>query len=108
MTYVSDVVDVTVAALEQGGRTTPLATPRTYNVGGGTRTTANGMLDAIRRATGEPIEAVYTAATEGDVRSTWADSGRARGELGYRPRVSLQQGVAAQVEWALRRTPVPA
>lgn len=107
MTYVSDVVDATVAALEQGGQTAPLATPRTYNVGGGARTTVNGMLDAVQRATGERIEAVYTAAAEGDVRSTWADSGRAHGELGYRPRVSLEEGVALQVEWALRRTPVP-
>ncbi len=103
MTYVSDVVEATVAALEQGRR----ATLRTYNVGGGTRTTVNGMLDAVQRATGERVEAVYTTAAEGDVRSTWADSGRAHRELGYRPRVSLEEGVAVQVEWALKRTPVP-
>ena len=54
MTYVSDVVEATVAALEQGRR----ATLRTYNVGGGTRTTVNGMLDAVQRATGERVEAV--------------------------------------------------
>lgn len=107
MTYVSDVVDATVAALEQGRRATPRTTLRTYNVGGGTRTTVNGMLDAVQRATGECIEAVYTAAAEGDVRSTWADSGRAHRELGYLPRVGLEEGVAVQVEWALKRTAVP-
>lgn len=107
MTYVSDVVDATVTALEQGRQMTPRTTPRMYNVGGGTRTTVNGMIDAVRRVTGERVEAIYGPAAEGDVRSTWADSRRARRELGYRPRVSLEEGVAAQMEWALKRTPAP-
>lgn len=98
MTYVSDVVDATVAALIQ----TPERSPRVYNVGGGTRTTVNGMLDGIRQATRSPVEAVYGPPAEGDVRSTWADSGRAARELGYRPRVGLEEGIRAQVEWALK------
>jgi nucleoside-diphosphate-sugar epimerase len=103
MTYVSDVVEATVAALEQ----TPDRTPRVYNVGGGTRTTVNGMLAGIRQATGSPVEAVYGSPAEGDVRSTWADSGRAARELGYRPRVGLEEGIGAQVKWALKGTLVP-
>jgi UDP-glucuronate 4-epimerase len=97
MTYVSDVVGATVAALKQATRTTL----RTYNVGGGTRTTVNGMLHAVRRVTGSPVRVTYGPAAEGDVRSTWADSGRAAKELGYRPWVGLEEGVEAQVEWAL-------
>ena len=50
MTYVSDVVGATVAALKQA----PRSMLRTYNVGGGTRTTVNGMLTAVRRVTGSP------------------------------------------------------
>jgi len=102
MTYVSDVVEATVTALEQ----TPGKTPRTYNIGGGTRTTVNGMLDAVRRVVGAPVEAVYGPPAAGDVRSTWADSGRAARELGYRPRVDLEEGIWAQVEWASRRSMV--
>ncbi len=97
MTYVSDVVTATVAALKQA----PSTTLRTYNVGGGTRTTVNGMLDAVRRVTGSPVRVAYGPAAEGDVRSTWADSERAARELGYRPRVGFDEGVEAQVEWAL-------
>jgi UDP-glucuronate 4-epimerase len=70
MTYVSDAVDATVAALE--------APPGVYNVGGGTRATVNALL----------------------ARSTWADSRRAARVLGYRPRVGLEEGIAAQVAWA--------
>ncbi len=97
MTYVSDVVGATVAALVPVPRTTL----RTYNVGGGTRTTVKGMLDAVRRVTGSPVRVTYGPAAEGDVRSTWADSERAAKELGYRPRVGFEEGVEAQVEWAL-------
>ena len=103
MTYVSDVVDATVAALEQA----PGATPRTYNVGGGTRTTVNGMLDAVRRVTGSSVTVAYGPVAEGDVRSTWADSGRAARELGYRPRIGLEEGIEAQVDWALEDSLAP-
>lgn len=103
MTYVSDVVDATVAALGQGSG----IAPRTFNIGGGSRTTVNGMLDAVRRVTGRSIRAVYGPAAEGDVRSTWADSRRAARELGYRPRVEFEEGIEAQVEWALKESSGP-
>jgi UDP-glucuronate 4-epimerase len=92
MTYVSDAVDPTVAALD--------APPDTYNVGGGTRATVNEMIDAVRRVTGFPVEARYGPTAEGDVHSTWADSRRAARVLGYRSRVGLEDGIAAQAEWA--------
>jgi UDP-glucuronate 4-epimerase len=92
MTYVSDAVDATVAALD--------APPGVYNVGGGTRATVNALLDAVREVTGSPVEPRYGPAAEGDVRSTWADSRSAARSLGYRPRVDLAEGVAAQAAWA--------
>lgn len=103
MTYVSDVVDATVATLGQGSG----IAPRTFNVGGGSRTTVNGMLDAVRRITGRSTRLVYGPAAEGDVRSTWADSACAARELGYKPRVGFAEGVEAQVEWALKASLAP-
>ena len=92
MTYVSDAVDATVAALD--------APPGVYNVGGGTRATVNALLDAVGGVIGSPVEARYGPATEGDMRSTWADSRRAMRSLGYRPRVGLEEGISAQMRWA--------
>ena len=103
MTYVSDVVDATVAALESHG-TNPDAfkkSPRVYNIGGGTRTTVNGMVEAVGRALDTSVSAFYGPPARGDVRSTWADTGRAARELGYTPRVALQEGIQAQARWAL-------
>jgi UDP-glucuronate 4-epimerase len=99
MTYVSDAVDATVAALD--------APPGTYNIGGGTRAAVNEMIDAVGRVTGASIEVRHGPAAEGDVRSTWAESRRAARMLGYRPRVGLEDGIAAQAEWA-RENPVAA
>ena len=49
MTYVSDAVEATVAALE--------APAGVYNVGGGTRPTVNARLRGVRRATGAAFRA---------------------------------------------------
>jgi UDP-glucuronate 4-epimerase len=92
MTYVADAVDATVAALD--------APPGVYNVGGGTRATINALLDAVSRVTGSPVEPRYGPASEGDMRSTWADSRRAARSLDYLPRTGLDEGISAQVAWA--------
>jgi UDP-glucose 4-epimerase len=94
MTYVSDVVEATVAALEA-----PPGGP--YNVGGGARATVNELVDYVRRALGTRVEVSYGPAAEGDVRSTWADLQRVGQELSYQPRVRLEEGIKAQVKWAL-------
>jgi nucleoside-diphosphate-sugar epimerase len=73
-----------------------------YNVGGGTRATVDDMILAVKKVTGASFEVRYGPKAEGDVQSTWADSGRAERVLGYRPRVGLEEGVAAQAEWAAR------
>jgi len=97
LTYVSDAVDATVAALEA-------APSGAYNIGGGVRASVNELLGCVGRALGVRVEARYGPAVEGDVRSTWADSGRAAGDLGYRPQTGLEEGTAAQAEWALRES----
>ena len=93
MTYVSDVVDATTAALQapSGG---------VYNVGGGARVTVDELVDHVRRALDVRVEAAYEPAAEGDVYSTWADLELVRRDLGYRPRVGLKRGIEAQEEWA--------
>ncbi len=97
MTYVSDIVDATVAALEWE----PECVTRVYNVGGGTRTTVGELVELVGEAMGERVEIRYAPHVPGDVRSTWADLERAARELGYRPRVSLEEGVEAQVRWSI-------
>jgi nucleoside-diphosphate-sugar epimerase len=96
MTFVQDAVDATIAAIE--------APPGVYNVGGGTR--VNEMLEIVRGVTGAELEVRYGPEAPGDVRSTWADTREAAMKLGYRPATSLEEGIAAQADWATKESPV--
>jgi nucleoside-diphosphate-sugar epimerase len=94
MTYVSDVVEATVAALEH-------APGGIYNVGGGTQATVNELVKAVGRVLETRPEVNYGPAAEGDVRSTWANVDLAALELDFRPRVGLEEGIRAQAEWVV-------
>lgn len=96
LTYVSDAVGATVAAL--GAR------PGTYNVGGGTRATVNELVEVVGRVTGRELVVEYVSPAAGDVRSTWADSTLAKEVLGYAPEITLDEGVAVQAKWQKRQS----
>jgi UDP-glucuronate 4-epimerase len=94
-TYVGDVVSATEAAMRGGAGT--------YNVGGGAEAS---MLDAIailERLAGRPLEVVSGPPVPGDQRRTSADTTRIRAELGWEPKVSLEDGLRAQWEWVSGR-----
>jgi nucleoside-diphosphate-sugar epimerase len=96
-TFVEDAVAATVAAATRG---VPGAV---YNIGGGSRVTVNDVLEIIGRVTGrKPIVSVEQD-QKGDMRHTYADTTRARLDLGFAPSVNLEQGIAAEHEW-LKRT----
>jgi UDP-glucose 4-epimerase len=92
-TYVSDAVDGTIAAAEDGQ---PGAV---YNLGGGARTSMNEVLEMIRDLTGEQLNIRRVAAQAGDARDTAADTSRARAQLGFNPLRSLYEGLSEQVGW---------
>src|SRR3712207_4364742 len=68
VTFVSDAVDATVAALS--------ASPGVYNVGGGIRATVKEMLDDVEKVTGPPDEPRNGPAREGEVSWTLGDPRR--------------------------------
>ena len=99
----ADVVEATVAALGIEGS----GPARAFNVGGGSRATVAELVALVGEALGEEPRVVYGPPVPGDVRSTWADLSRARRELGYAPRVSLEDGVRQQVRWAVAGCSAP-
>jgi len=74
-TFVADAVDATVRAL--GG-----SAGRVYNVGGGEPTTLNAVVGTLADLIGHQVDVVREPAAPGDVRHTWAETSRARAELG--------------------------
>jgi nucleoside-diphosphate-sugar epimerase len=67
------------------------------NIGGGSRTSMNEVLEIVAAVAGEPIVR-RLAKQQGDVRDTAADTRRAREGFGYVPQVDLREGLAAMAE----------
>lgn len=98
-TFVADAVAATMAAGERG------VPGRAYNIGGGSRVTVNHVLEIIGRLAGKPLTVHREPPQKGDMRDTYADTTLARADLGFAPRVSLEQGIEAEYRW-LATTPV--
>ncbi len=98
-TFVDDAVAATILAAERG-------TPgRAYNIGGGSRVSVNEVLQMIERIAGRRLDVRREAAQKGDMRDTYADTSRARAELGFAPTTSLFDGLTAEYRW-LSSSPV--
>jgi len=91
-TYVTDCVAATVAALE--------APPgEVYNVGGGETASVWDILRKLEQLTGRTADVRREPARPGDQRFTFADTSKLTRQLGWRPRVGLDEGLAQQVAW---------
>jgi UDP-glucose 4-epimerase len=98
-TFVADAVAATIAAAERG------VPGRAYNIGGGSRVSMNDVLHIIERIAGRPLRITREATQKGDMRDTYADTTQARQDLGFVPRVSLEEGIQAEYRW-LSSSPV--
>jgi UDP-glucose 4-epimerase len=92
-TFVEDAVAGTMAAGDRG------VPGRAYNLGGGSRVTVNHVLEIIGRVTGQPLTVRREPAQKGDMRDTYADTSLAKADLGFSPRVSLEEGIEAEYRW---------
>jgi UDP-glucose 4-epimerase len=92
-TYVHDTVNATVAAAVRG------VPGHVYNIGGGSCVSVNHVVEMIARVAGRQPVVEVDPAQPGDMRHTYADTSRARAELGFQPQVSLEQGLQAEYQW---------
>ena len=91
-TYVGDVVAGTIAAVQ--GR--PGAV---YNIGGGTPVRLTDAITLLEVLLDRRIEVQRRPRARGDAARTAADGTRAQLELGFRPQVTLHDGLRSQLEW---------
>lgn len=96
MTYVSDIVQANLLALRAPNGN---GSAHVYNVGGGERSTLNGILETLGEIAGTQLKLDYQARAAGDHLHGAADITRARHDLGYAPRVGLEEGLRRQFEW---------
>ena len=86
--YVADVAAANLAAVERprvGGE---------FNVGTGVETSVNELYERLGRASGLDAAPVKAPARPGEQRRSCLDAARAARELGWRPAMSLDEGLA--------------
>jgi nucleoside-diphosphate-sugar epimerase len=86
--YLENVVEAILLAAEAKG-----APGLAINIGTGNRYTLNQTLALLEKITGRPARAKYAAPREADIRDSQADIGLAQKVLGYRPRISFEEGL---------------
>jgi nucleoside-diphosphate-sugar epimerase len=92
-TFVADAVNATVAAAMNG------RAGGVYNIGGGACVTVNHVMNLISRVSGRPLTIRRDPAQRGDMRHTYAETSRARQDLGFAPSVTLEEGLRQQYRW---------
>ncbi|MBW9111865.1 NAD-dependent epimerase/dehydratase family protein [Microbacterium ureisolvens] len=95
--YIDDVVEATFLAA-----VTPAAAGQVMNVGSGVATTVNDVVEALAAAYGRSVSSRISGNYRlGDIRHNVADVSRLADVLGYRPRVSFEDGVKRFANWVL-------
>jgi UDP-glucose 4-epimerase len=89
--FVGDVVAATVAAAGHDGGV--------FNVGTGAETSVLDLYERVQRAAGVEREPEFADARQGELQRSVLDPSRAGRELGWTPRRSLEDGLAATWSW---------
>jgi len=90
--YVSDIVDVNTIALNS-----PLS--GVYNLGRGLEVTDLEVFEAVRAAVGSEAGPAFAPVRPGEVEHIALDASKAERELGWKWKVSLNEGVAKAVDF---------
>lgn len=91
-TFVSDCVAATVAAVD--------AVPgETFNVGGGELVSVMEVIHRIEKITGKVAKIQRLPERQGDQRYTGADVSKLSRHTGWKPVVSIDEGLSLQIDW---------
>jgi UDP-glucose 4-epimerase len=94
--YVEDLVMANLLVLENG-------TGEVFNLGTGISTSTLDLHHALAKAAGNSMEPRFGEPRAGDIKRSVLDIAKAKDELGWEPKVSLEQGCAHTMEWYRNR-----
>jgi UDP-glucuronate 4-epimerase len=92
-TYVADIVAGINAALDKCDRY------RIYNLGGSSPIMLKELVEQIAVSVGKKAVLDRRPMQPGDVERTYADVSRSSAELGYKPKVTIDEGIRRFVQW---------
>ena len=89
--FVEDVVKANVLALE--------GKEGIYNIGTGRETSVNELINVFSKVLGREVEPEYAPPRKGEVRRISLAGEKAKRELGFVPKYSLEEGLKKTIEW---------
>jgi UDP-glucuronate 4-epimerase len=92
-TYVDDIIDGVTKAMDR------VEGFRIYNLGESRRVTLSTLIELLEKEIGVPAKITPMPDQPGDVSRTWAEVSRARAEIGYDPKVPIEEGIRRFVAW---------
>ena len=99
LTYIDDIVDGTVRAHDAAGGF------QIYNLGRGQPARLDRVIELLERELGARAERQQLPAHAADILRTSASIARARSELGYDPRIDLEEGIRRTAAWVQEERP---
>ncbi len=99
-TYVDDIIEGTVRVLDNPPAACGDKAPhRVYNIGCSNPVRLTNFISEMESALGRRAQKILMPMQPGDVYQTYADTTSLEKEMGYKPHVTLHEGIAAFVEW---------
>jgi nucleoside-diphosphate-sugar epimerase len=93
-TFIANVIDANWRAA-----TCQNVAGEAFNIGCGNRTSLNQLIGMLNGILGTQMKALYEPARRGDVRHSVADISKAGKMLGYKPAVTLEEGLRRVLDW---------
>ncbi|MCR4859133.1 MAG: NAD-dependent epimerase [Bacteroidales bacterium] len=93
-TYIDDIIEGVVRVLDKA----PVM-HEVYNIGCSNPVRLMDFISEIENALGRPAEKIMLPMQPGDVYQTYADTSKLEREMGYKPGVTLHEGIAHFIDW---------
>lgn len=91
-TYIDDIIEANLLAMKKAGS-------GVYNIGSGSRISIGELAKRIIEVTGAKSKVVHADIRKGDAEHTWAKVDKAREELGWEPKINIEQGLKRFADW---------
>lgn len=101
-TYIDDIANGTLMVLDKtpdGTEATNGLPYKVYNIGLGSPVRLTDFIAEIETNLGQKAEKILLPMQPGDVSRTWADTTKLETEIGYKPKVTLNEGIKNFIEW---------
>ena len=100
-TYIDDIVEGTVAAIDLG------APCEIFNLGNNSPVNLLHLIERLEEALGKEAIKEMLPMQQGEVTETYADIEKSQRMLGFRPSISLEEGILRFIEWYKQYHAVP-